>query len=778
MDEIVQQQMNGFADRFSRSRAWILPSVALVILILAPLLVAQTQALWPRWIAIMALAWWLPGALLVAHWRLPDLDLPVAGLLAVGLGLCWMILVALLVHWLPGAIALWLMVAAYELGALLLLVALIWRRPLPLQPTRSTTWLWLAVLLLLAVVLRVPGIGYHQFHTDEVAVLGRAVRSIEGMEDALAKHAKGPGEIAIAIVVYRALDTANEATTRLPFGLMSVGSILALALLGRRLFSPTVGFWAGVLLAANGFALGLSRIVQYQAPVLLLSALAVLAAWEFARRAEVRWLALAATFGAFGLVMHYEFAVLAPALLALVWAGWRRAADRSRVVKAGLLAGIAAALIVAVAYVPNLLNPKFSETQDYLGMRLGDLGAFNLNFLVEMGTFYNSTYFFFGLILLVLAGLGIGWRSARRRTLFLVLWFAPALILYLFVMRFPGTHFYLVMESWSLLAALPLAALTESRAMRPAARWIGLALVAAWLAVSAGYLYLAFFRQAPEYLADYAETRAPLYWAPYGDNVPLQPRFGFAIQQGWKAPGTLAAWGCLGTTYASNERSRNLGGWYLSELTRAGFEDSPDFIFVADQVEKLNQTYDDDYLNGYFHAGEVRVRGEPRIEIWAREPLPVPYVTYQAEDFSLFDRVVPTLADWPDPPALVREVPLGEEMMLVSAGLERTALAPGETLHLMLVWRPQQSIDSDYKLFVHVVGEDGRPVAQWDGFPCLNTSRTSRWPVGEEFRDHVLLELPGELPSGSYMLLVGFYDEATGERLGGQAIGVTTLTIR
>ena len=771
--------MRGFVDRLARSpRAWALLAISLLILIAAPLMLALAQSLWLRWIAAMALAWWLPGALLVAHWRLPEQDLPVAGAFALGLGLCWMILVALLVHWLPGSIALWHLVAAYEAGAVFLLVALFWRRPLPLQSTRASTWGWLAVLLLLAAVLRLPGIGYHQLHTDEVAVLGRAVQSIEGVDDALSTHAKGPGEIAVAIVVYRALGTIDEATARLPFGLMSVGSIVALALLGRRLFSSTVGFWAGVLLAANGFALGLSRIVQYQAPVLLLSALAVLAAWEFAKRGEVRWLALSAMFSAFGLVMHYEFGLLAPALLALAWAGWRRAPNKGRVTIGILVAGAAAALVVAIGYVPNLLNPKFAETQDYLGMRLGASSSVNVNFLVEMGTFYNSTYFFFGLLVLVLVGLVLGWRTARRRTLFLVLWFAPAFVLHMFVMRFPGTHFYMVMESWSLLEALPLAALTQSKRMRPAWRWAGLALVIAWLAISSGYLYLVFFRQAPEYLAHYDEDRVPLYWAPYGENVPVEPRFGFAIQEGWKAPGTLDSWGCLDETYASNERSRNLGGWYLSEGNRARFARSPGLVFVASQVEKLNPEYDEDILEGYVRVGEVRVRDESRIELWAREPLPAPYVVYHFEDFAIFDQLVPPLSEPSDPPAQVREVPLGEVMILESAGLARTSLKRGELVHLPLVWRPQQAQAIDYKLFVHVADENGKPVAQWDGYPCLNTARTSQWPVGEAIEDHVLMRIPEDVPPGSYSLLVGLYDEATGERLGEQAVQITTITVR
>jgi len=737
-----------------------------------------TRDLWLRWTAILVLAWWLPGALLVAHCRLRNLDLPAAAVLAFGLGFCWMILIALILHWLPGAIGLWPMVAAYEAGALLLLLALLWHPPVALQPTKPATWAWMATLLLVAVLLRLPGIGYHELHEDEVKVLQSAANAIQGADSALAKHYKGPGEIAVALVIYRALGTINEATGRLPFGLLSVGSVLAVAILGRRLFSPTAGFWAGLLFACNGFALGLSRIVQYQAAVLLLSALAVLAGWEFARRGEGRWLVLAATFSAFGLIMHYEFGLLAPALLVLAWVGWRRAPDRRRVGLIILLTGMVGAVLLAGVYVPLLLNPQFSQTQRYLSNRLGSLSALNLAFFVEMGTFYNSTYYLLGLILLMLVGLVIGWRTLRNQILLLVLWFVPFFILYIFIMRYPGTHFYLLMESWCLLAAVPLAALTQSHRIRPALRWAGLALVTTWLLVSAGYLYLTFLRQSPEYVINYDQTRVPFYWAPYGENIPAKPRFGFPLQEGWKAVGTLAEWGCLGESFASSERSRVLRRWYLPAVARYRFDQLPDYIYVTRHVQEVNIDFTDEVLEGYQRVGEVRVRDEPRIELWAREPLPVPYVTYYVEDFALFDQIVPALDGWPDPTVRLSDEDLGGVVVLESAGLADTTTSRGDLLHLLLVWRPMQSLPTDYKLFVHLADESGQPLAQWDGYPCSNTGRTSRWTAGESVRDHVLLRIPDDVPPGEYSLLAGFYDPATGARLGDRAIHLATMTIR
>lgn len=123
-------------------------------------------------------------------------------------------------------------------------------------------------------------------------------------------------------------------------------------------------------------------------------------------------------------------------------------------------------------------------------------------------------------------------------------------------------------------------------------------------------------------------------------------------------------------TYASNERSRHLR-WYLGALERADFTSFPDFIFVARHVQQPDPAFHQGRLNGYHHVGDVRVRNEPRIAIWAREPFPVTYVSYDVEPFAnVFDGVVPSFDEWPDPPVQVQQVALGESMRLRSAGIE------------------------------------------------------------------------------------------------------------
>lgn len=701
-------------------------------LLLALLVFAVTGGLWLRLGAILLAGWWVPGVLLVLHWRIAELDLLTAGLLASGLGICWLMMLALLLHWVPGPIQLWSLVGVYTGGALVLLLGVFLRQPARFVPRAALPldWRWVAVLLVLAGVLRLPDLGYREFHSDEAEVLYLARDAIQGEDDAFGRHRKGPGELAIAMVTYRALGTLNEWTGRLPFALAGIAAVVATAVLGARLFSPLTGVWAGVLFIFNGYVLGLSRLVQYQPVILLLMALALLAGWEFSVRGGRRWLTLMIVFTAFGGILHYEFALVMPALLFLLWRGRRHLTQR-KTRNTLVLTGSLAAIPVLIAYVRIVSHPRFNQTTAAgWRLRFGDIGAFNGKFFADLSILYNSTYFFGGLLLLVAVGLVLCWRDRRDRGLFLVIWFLPFLILYLFVLKFPGTHYYMMMESWSILAAVPLARLTSRKDVTLTVRWSTIVVVVAWLGLAAGYLYLAFFREYPAYVFNYERERHPLYWTTFGKTVPIGWRFGFPIREGWKVLGVLAEWNYFGETYDSNELSNHLR-WYLGEFQRVNFDENPDFVFMATHVRERDLTIHPEQLEGFRQIGEVRVRGEPRIAIWSRHRFPAPYLTYDFEPFAtVFDGVVPSFDEWEDTRTLVRGVPLGDRIALASAGLSGPQLSSGDTLHVLLQWRPTRMLERDYKLFVHIGADDlGRPFTQWDGYPGLNTARTSEWSV-------------------------------------------------
>jgi uncharacterized membrane protein len=86
-------------------------------------------------------------------------------------------------------------------------------------------------------------------------------------------------------------------------------------------------------------------------------------------------------------------------------------------------------------------------------------------------------------------------------------------------------------------------------------------------------------------------------------------------------------------------------------------------------------------------------------------------------------------------------------------------------LQLVLYWQAHKPISENYTVFVHVIGPDGRIVAQRDTPPDGGAYPTRRWAVGEVVADRVQVALPGKLPAGPLQVLVGMYHPDTGQRL-------------
>jgi mannosyltransferase len=85
-------------------------------------------------------------------------------------------------------------------------------------------------------------------------------------------------------------------------------------------------------------------------------------------------------------------------------------------------------------------------------------------------------------------------------------------------------------------------------------------------------------------------------------------------------------------------------------------------------------------------------------------------------------------------------------------------LQPGASLTVTVTWQAVQTIDESYTAFIHLIGPDGRLVAQEDRLPANGARPTTSWLPGEVIADRLELALPDELAAGRYTLEVGWYD--------------------
>ena len=120
-----------------------------------------------------------------------------------------------------------------------------------------------------------------------------------------------------------------------------------------------------------------------------------------------------------------------------------------------------------------------------------------------------------------------------------------------------------------------------------------------------------------------------------------------------------------------------------------------------------------------------------------------------------------------EPPEVPSVAQLEPAVFGDAIALRGAEIAPeGQGLRVTLWWEALEPLDRDYTVFVHLVGEDGQLVSTGDSPPLEGGFPTRLWRPGDGVADEHVITLPSDLPSGVYTVQVGWYDPATGVRLG------------
>ena len=119
------------------------------------------------------------------------------------------------------------------------------------------------------------------------------------------------------------------------------------------------------------------------------------------------------------------------------------------------------------------------------------------------------------------------------------------------------------------------------------------------------------------------------------------------------------------------------------------------------------------------------------------------------------------------PPAMehMANASLGGKVTLLGYDLDADTLQPGGTLSMTLHWQANADMDTSYTVFTHLLDESGRIWGQMDNLPDHGTYPTDTWTPGEVVVDPYRIAIDPSAPPGPYVLEVGLYDAATGQRL-------------
>jgi hypothetical protein len=99
-----------------------------------------------------------------------------------------------------------------------------------------------------------------------------------------------------------------------------------------------------------------------------------------------------------------------------------------------------------------------------------------------------------------------------------------------------------------------------------------------------------------------------------------------------------------------------------------------------------------------------------------------------------------------------------------------SAEAPAESgprgfVQLTLVWTASAPVDQNLTVFAHLIGADGKLLAQDDSLPADGFRPTTSWQPGERVVDHHRFSLPADASVDGASLAIGLYSPDTGARV-------------
>jgi hypothetical protein len=132
-------------------------------------------------------------------------------------------------------------------------------------------------------------------------------------------------------------------------------------------------------------------------------------------------------------------------------------------------------------------------------------------------------------------------------------------------------------------------------------------------------------------------------------------------------------------------------------------------------------------------------------------------------------------------PEAMSGVRFGEPITIDGYTLSTPQVQPGDILQLDLFWRTDAALNERYKVFVHVLDQNGQIVAQTDREPGGGQQPTTNWALDERVVDRYGVLIPEGTPPGLYPIEIGLYD-FNGKRLpinaGGDALTLASVEVQ
>ena len=609
-------------------------------------------------------------------------------------------------------------------------------------------WLLIA-LLLIAFAVRVYRLDAQSMWSDEGLSLYRArltlgenLSNIIVIPPGASTRDTNPPLYFIALSVLRLVAGESEYALRFLSVMLGVLTVPLLYVIGRRLFSSSVGMWAAVLGAFSPLLVWYSQEARMYTALVVMSLISVYtllramepAATHPARRWLVWMLATAAA-----LYTHFTIFFLLPfeglLLLAVLWRRRRR----------WVIVAVVGLIVLALPI--GLYGWSRSQTgvDRSFGFRPLDSIVEEVTSAFAVGrtneTFQPLWAVAPSLLLLSLGSIA-GWLRRRRSTIIVWLYvLVPLLGFYAVTFvrpLFSGVrHLMLLMPPFYLLVALGIGVLWQR------VRIVGMTALAAVVVLMGWWLQVQF--TDPAYLKDDMRSAACTIAARANpDDVVIvhDAVSSFVFDYYYQRCGGQAPWKII-PTYPSLDIEAALQE-FQTEADRAAR-----LWFVT--LPRPLSGFDREALDAWARGHLLRLDHQTFPAIWL------------GSQYQLYTAHFPILVALPDA-AQPREV-VWPDTGLQLAGVDPITLDPArDRAQVKLYWRLAQPGQSNFDFTLRLIDRSGAEWGLWQGTAFDNWS-VKQWPVGPYIQQAASIALPHGLPAGEYTLVVSIRDRGTGEAL-------------
>ena len=322
----------------------------------------------------------------------------------------------------------------------------------------------LLIILLFSAWVRIQNVGYSDYQGDEIKAFFNPKEDGDYLQFLLDQR-KGPNQFIVTGLIK---DITNEYQnyflTRLPFALAGFISVIVFYFVVKNYFGVNIAIWSSVFFATNGFLIAFSRIVQYQAFVILFGLLGILLYQMYQNSKRYGFLYLSGVSFAISILFHYDGVFFTiPVLITGLWALFKdfkikdKPKDKKDLIQ-HLISFLISASILLSFYIPFVLNLS-EQTISYWEGRISGNVSSKISSSYYLFTVYQPIYVVHFYILVTFMGffaicfpylnqwlkLGLKLDFSEKINLNLLavlIWgILPLIMLEVFV-SVPGTHIY------------------------------------------------------------------------------------------------------------------------------------------------------------------------------------------------------------------------------------------------------------------------------------------------------------------------------------------------